>query len=60
MKSKGREDLQRFEIINHMESMILKLCRIHHLCYYARGLEGNDIQRLILKGSTVFKGISAF
>ena len=44
----------RYEVINHIESVILKMHKISKSCYHAGDLEGNDIRRLIMKGKIVF------
>lgn len=47
----------RYEVINRIESVILKMCKISKSCYHAGDLEGNDIRRLMSKGKIVFSEI---
>lgn len=43
--------------INHIETVMLKSHRISKSCYHAGDLEGNDIRRLMAKGTVVFEEI---
>ena len=47
----------QYEVINYIESVILKIHKISKLCYHAGDLEGNDIRRLMSKGKIVFSEI---
>ena len=46
----------QFMGINHIETVMLKLHRISKSCYHAGDLEGNDIRRLMAKGTVFFRG----
>ena len=54
------KDASKNKILNHIESVILNSHRISRSYYHARDLEGNDIRRLIAKGSVVFEKIRVF
>ena len=50
----------RYEVINHIESVILKMYKISKSCYHAGDLEGNDVRRLMSKGKIVFSEIGNY
>ena len=46
--------------MNHIESMTLKKHKISRSCYHGGDLQGNDVRRLMVRGTIVFHEIKTY